>query len=109
MELRRGRQVVLVAASATVKGGLVMDLLMAIGILRHVWMRASTVATARTATGTRAERRQRTVIAVVAGTVSRYGRCRCGRCSRRIQRIQLGWQINRNRNGNLQVKLILTL
>ena len=92
MELRRGRQVVLVAASAAVKGTLMMDLLMAIGILGHVMMRASssaTIATTATATtpttGARAKRRHRTVIAVVTGSVGRHSRCCCGRSSSRIQ------------------------
>lgn len=93
MELRRGRQVVLVAASATVQS-LMMDLLMAIGILGHVMMRASSssaaaattvAATTTSTTGARAMRRQRTVIAVVTGSVGRHSRCRCGRCCRRIQ------------------------
>ena len=101
VELRRGRQVVLVAASAAVKGGLMMDLLMAIGILRHVMRASATAATSSTASA-RAHRSQRTVIAVVTGSVSRHGRGRSGRSSSRVQRIQLRWQVHRDRNGDLK-------
>ena len=111
MELRRGRQVVLMAASAAVQS-LVMDLLMAIGILRHVMGASAAAATPSTASA-RAHRRQRTVIAVVTGSVSRNGRCRSGRSSSRVQRIQLRRQIHRNRNGDLckqknEFKLLIT-